>query len=235
MKRSNLKPIREKKCKVCGDPCVQYNTLKKPVCSKIECIMEYTKGARERAVNKFVKEKKDKDKAELDAMRERSKPHSYWEGKLEEEIRAIVRLIDAKTVCLGCEAVMYGRHQELQGGDNEAHAAHRWAKGSYNNLRYNLMNIFLMGACCNRHNGGSLDEYDEGLNRVYGEGVASHVKEELRALYPTVKLMIPEIKEKIEIARKIKSELKKLDMEYPPKMRIELRREYNLRIGIYTK
>lgn len=201
----------------------KYSSLEK-WCSH-DCEIEYKVKQGLKAAEKYRKEKKKEWHQEKKERKENLKKHGDFENELEDEIRAIVRLIDFGCRCTSCNAEL--------GGKNQAQAGHRWAVGSYNNLRYNLMGIFIQGVCCNKWKSANIDGYDEGIKNIYGEDVFRHVKEEMRALYPIVKLSIPELKEKTAIAKQIVKELKKLDMAYPPKIRIELRKKYNERIGIY--
>ena len=215
-----MKKVPTKKCKECGQQFTPRFTSFQKTCNEPVCIAAHGKKVveKERAKNWSI-EKKERT--------EKIRSHGEWEMLLEDQIRAIVRLIDADCRCTSCNAVL--------GGKNQAQAGHRWAVNSYNNLRYDLLGIFIQGVCCNKWKSGNLDGYDEGLLRIYGEDAVRYVKEQQRAMYPMIKMSIPEIKEKIIIAKQIVKELTKIGLSYPPMVRMELRNRFNIRIGIYTK
>ena len=206
-----------KKCSVCRTPFApKYSSLQK-TCST-SCAIEFGKLETEKKAKvDWSREKKER--------KEKLKSHGQLESELEGHVRALVRIIDKGCDCISCGLKL--------GGKNQAQAGHRFSSGGYNNLRYNLMNIFLQGVCCNKYLSGNVDGYDEGLNKVYGDEVFQEVKYGLRAKYPTIKLSRDEIAERIIIARNAVNALKKLDYTYTPEQRIALRRKYNKILKIY--
>ncbi len=187
-----------------------------PTCERPECIIEY----------KNIQQKKDwavEKKERLDKL----KTYSDWKSDLEDLMREIVRLIDKGNDCISCGA----KTTKI----NPAQAGHRWAKGSYDTIRFHLLNMWVQGSCCNKHKSGNLDGYDDAILRIYGRGVLDYIKYDLRQIQ-ALKLSIPEIKEKIEIAKQIIKELKAVNLEnLGYKVRLELRKEYNSRLGIYDE
>lgn len=218
---------RTPKCKTCKtkfEPKHLYDFF----CSD-NCLSEFAKKAaekarkaRERAVKKAEKE----SKAELKALKEKNKSHGEWEQHLEDKTREIVRLLDKGWDCISC-----GRPKS----NFPFHASHRHAVGGNNSIRYNLFNQFLSCSQCNVHRSGNPDGYDAGLKSTFGEKILEYVKFTIVRENPIVKLSIPEIKEKIEICNQIIRELKAADKFFTAEERIEYRREYNNRIGIYKQ
>jgi len=110
-------------------------------------------------------------------------------------------------------------------------AGHRFSIGSSIPLRYNLHIIHIQSEHSNNFKGGDNDRYDDGLIKVYGQEYRDYIHT-LRQTKP-LHLTIETIKEKIIIAKLIKKELIELNNTYTPTERIELRHEYNKRLGIY--
>lgn len=211
--------VREKKCKECGDkftPC--FSSFQK-VCEKPSCIIAFGKKEQKKQAEKESKEW-------VKAAKERLKTHSDAENELQPIINRITALIDKGMNCICCDSPITQF--------NPPNAGHRYAVGGNNSLRFNLNNIHRSGVCCNKHKNGNPDGYDEGLLRIYGQDYFNYVKWEMKKAYPLVKLSKEELEEKKVIAKQIIKELEKLDMTYPPEVRIRLREEYNKRIGIYN-
>lgn len=189
-------------------------------CEKPECI-----AANYRA-NK-AKLDKEYDKKVIKQMKENVKKHSEYENDLQKIINAITSAIDKGMNCICCNAkIHFG---------NPANAGHRWSVGSNNSIRFNLHNIHRNGVCCNKHKGGNPDGYDEGLIRIYGKDYFEYVKFNMKPEYKLVKLTVPEIKALKVLASSILRDLKKLDKEYSPSERLELRDKFNKEIGIYKE
>lgn len=167
-----------------------------------------------------------KNKAEIKALKDKNKTHGEWEEHLEGKTREIVRLIDKGWDCISC-----GRPKS----SFPFHASHRHAKGGNNSIRYHLFNQFLSCSQCNTHKSGNPDGYDEGLKHTFGEEILEYVKYTIVRENPLIKLSIPELKEKIEIANEIIRELKAADTVFTAQERIELRKEYNKRLNIYKE
>ena len=212
-----MKAVKQKKCKICREPFTPHYSSFQKTCG-ISC-------AKAEGKQIVEKERKKKDKSEIDALKEKHKDGPYYKAKLQDEVNFIARLIDKGTNCRSCNAPI----TQI----NPAHGGHFWSRGGYPNLRFLLMNIHQQAPCCNKHKGGNMGEYYDGLKEMYGSEVANHIRDELRALYPVIRLSLPELKEKLEIATQIRKELQKLNLEYPPAMRIALRKKYDERLGIY--
>lgn len=81
--------------------------------------------------------------------------------------------------------------------------------------------------------GANITGYNLGLIDRYGKDYQEYVEYQLVRDYPIVKLSIPELKIYRERAREIVKLLKKQNLIYPAKKRMELRTKFNQTIGIY--
>lgn len=174
-------------------------------CSK-PCEIEYNS---EKKVTERLKEAK-----------EALKDHSYYEEKLEDECRAIIRLIDKDCKCISCN-----------GKGNQA--GHFHSVGSNSSLRFNLHNMHLQDYNCNVGRSANIIRYNIGLRSVYGEWYQEYVEIALVKDYQLVKKSIPELQEAIHKAKSARKILTLENKTYLPHERIELRTKYNLLIGIY--
>ena len=173
-------------------------------------------------VNK-VKEKQHKDwKKRKAEMADRIKTHSDWCGELQKRVNTIVRLIDKGSICVS----------SLKHLNDKYDAGHRFSVGAFPSIRFHLMNIHAQSVHQNQYLSGNPDGYDHGLECIYGSEYLKEVHD-LRIKYPSNKVTIPELQLAIARANKIIKELKTLDLVYPPTVRIELRKKYNEKLGIY--
>lgn len=157
------------------------------------------------------------------AVNEKHMTHGDYESLLEDEIRAIVRLIDKGHLCIS-----------HPGKCKKANAGHYHSKGHNNSLRYHLFNIWLQCESCNSYQSSNRSGYDKGLKELFGFEFWLNINEGIVRQHPFIKLSIPELKEKIVIARQIVKELTAAGKTFTTQERIELRKEYQERIGIYT-
>jgi len=201
---------KQRKCllKSCRD---KFTPLRngQTVCSA-ECGYKYAQEQKEKSWKKQKSETKDK-----------MKTHSDWCNELQPRINLIARLIDKDQPCIS-SLRMEGK---MAGG-------HRFSVGAHPSLRFNLLNIHQQSFKDNSHLSGNPDGYDHGLSCVYSDTYLEMVHE-LPKKYPLLKLTIPELIAANSKAKKIVNELKKLDMVYPPEVRILLRLKYNDRLAIY--
>jgi hypothetical protein len=142
---------------------------------------------------------------------------------LQAEINHIARLIDKGCRCVDCDKTE--AKPCWDGG-------HRKSRGSTPNLRFHLDNIFKQTRYCNYKSEGDKEAYNNGIKEMYGIEYYEFV-DGLNLLYPSLKMIHSDYPPAIKEARKIIRELKALDMTYPPNVRIQLRKEYNKRLGIY--
>jgi len=174
------------------------------------------------------KQKEDNEKKRRKASVNKKKIHTDVyvtdnKATLQAEINHIARLIDKGCRCIDCERTI--ANPCWDGG-------HRKSRGSSGNIRYHLDNIFKQTRYCNSKSEGGKQAYDDGIKEMYGIEYFEFV-DSLNLAYPVLKLHHSEYPDLIKEARAIVRELKKLDMEYPSKVRIELRKKYNKRLGIY--
>jgi len=163
-----------------------------------------------------------KAKAEKAEGYERLKTHSDYSKELQIEINTIARLIDKGSVCVS----------SLKPLNDKFDCGHRFSCGAFPQIRFNLLNCHAQSVHENQYKSGNPDGYDHGLSTLYGEDYLNEVHE-LKLKYPTLKLSITELIETKTKAKKIVSELKKLDLIYPPTIRVILRKKFNERLGIY--
>lgn len=196
-------------CKVKFQP--QFNAVQ--MCCSIECAGKYTQDQNVKAWKKEKKKRKDD-----------LKTHSVWNKELDEICQEIARLIDKDQPCISC----HKPPKKKNGG-------HRFSKKAEPQLRHNLFNIFIQCEHCNSPNygNGNPDGYDKGLEMYFGIEIKNEIHG-LRQVYKTNKISIPELIQAKARAKKIVKELKGLDLVYPANVRIELRKEYNRILGIYS-
>jgi hypothetical protein len=218
-KIKEFKP-KKKRCKACPKMFLPARPLQ--VVCDYKCAQVYAeaKGKKKEEREKLIQEIDDKLwKIRKKELREETKKKSEYEKELQDEINTIVRLIDFGHPCISSGRTKY-----------KPHAGHYFAVGGSPTVRFNLLNIFNQSDGDNVFKGGKPREYAEGLRKVFGQEVFEEI-EGLKRKYPVLKLSIPELKEKIKLARKIVRELKKqVEGEEKPfntEERISMRRKLN--------
>lgn len=153
-------------------------------------------------------------------QKESLKTLSNYKNDLQKEINQIVRLIDKGWPCIATNV--------LNGKKN---AGHYISVGSNDTIRFHLENIWLQSEHSNMWKSGDTLRYQEGIERLYGK----EYLERLNSLKntPPIKLSKEEIKDKISIARGIVKWLIIQDRQFTPSERLELRKEFNKKLGIY--
>jgi len=204
--------MKVKKCRNCLEKFEPKNSLQ-VVCG-IKCSIVYNKTKKEKqAVKDWLIEKK--------ALKESLKTKSDYESDLQDEINHIARLIDKGSGCISC------------GGQTTPAGGHYHSRGSNQTIRFHLDNIHLQDFNCNNWKSANLHHYDIGLIERYGKEYWDFVKFGIPKQFTFLKLAKNEFNDIIKNARQIVSELKKADLTYPPKVRLELRKKYNERLGVY--
>lgn len=215
--------VKLRLCDHCGNEFKPYNSLVK-ACG-IPCAIELGKAkAKKDLENQVKREAKEwslKKKEGLDNL----KTKSDYEKDLEKEINHIVRLIDKGHECISSGKKNY-----------KVNAGHFYSVGSTPALRFNLLNIFNQSVDDNMFRGGNILDYSESLRKTFGLEVSNEIHG-LKYKYQILDLSIPELKEKIKIARVVVRKLIKENWDeskpYTTEERIEKRRFYNDLIGIY--
>lgn len=203
--------MKSRKCKICSIIFDKKYPLQF-VCSP-KCAAEYGK----RSVEKKSKSTWSEEKK---IIKDKLKKLGDWKKDLQVEINTIVRLIDKGHPCISSNSL-----------NGKMNAGHYVGVKAHDSIRYNLHNIHIQSEYSNSYLSGDTLRYQDGLRKVYGNDYFERV-ESLRAT-PLIKLSINDIIEKIATCREIVRELKKVDLTYPAKIRIELRESLNKRIGIY--
>ena len=162
------------------------------------------------------------DKKKREEMKENIKSLSDYKRELQKEVNLIARLIDQD-----CPCISSGRTTgKMNGG-------HRYAVGGWDNLRFNLFNIWIQSEADNTFKHGNPTGYDKQLE-AYGLYEYVH---DLNIIYPKMKWDKEELKECIKAARKCVKDLIKLnELERLPRTiekRIDLRKQFNKLLNIY--
>lgn len=201
------------KCKACKKY-FERKRMNQIVCS-YECSISYSKELNEKKKAKeWQKEKK--------VIEEKNKSLSGWQKDLQKEINTIVRLIDKGSGCISCN------------GQTTPAGGHYHSTGSNRSITFHLDNIHLQDFNCNNWKSANLHKYDLGLIERYSKQYWEYVKFDIPKLFPLLKMAKNDYAEKIKIARQIVKELQKADLTYPTNVRLELRKKYNERLGIYN-
>ena len=174
-----MKPIKQKKCKICK----AYFTPQRPlqlVC-QWKCAIDFAKDTKIKTVKKEVKEAKLKLKSRSD-----------WLKDTQVVFNKYIRLRDQDDGCISC-------------GSKSAyayHAGHYRSIGSAGHLRFNELNCHRQCSACNTHLSGNLIRYRLGLIRKIG----IQSLEALEHDNNTVKWSVEEIKLlKAQFSAKIKA------------------------------
>jgi hypothetical protein len=187
-------------------------------CDNTMCAIGYVK---EKQAEKAEKEETPEQKVKRFKKEINSKNVFKY---LESEINGIVRLIDYGHECITGETE-YGKYI--------VNAGHYFSVGSNKTLRYNLLNIFNQSCSDNDRKGGRGSNYGIRLKEVFGQEIGEEI-DSLPSRYPSIHLSHIEAKEALKKARQITRELKSAyPTKYTTEQRIELRKMYNQRIGIY--
>jgi hypothetical protein len=204
-----------KKCKSCGKNFEPSNTIQ-AVCG-LKCALKVSAAK--------TKEKATEKKQLNLKLKESLKTLGEFKKDLQIEVNKIVRLIDEKCSCLAC-------------GVNNAKvdASHFRGVGAWDNLRFNLHNIYSGCARCNTYQNGNLIKFREGIIETFGESQMAFM-DDLNVIYPIVKLNKDELSERTKIAKKAVKELIELNrsakLPRTPDERIILRTKFNKMLDIY--
>ena len=94
------------------------------------------------------------------------------------------------------------------------------------------MNIYKQSLSSNNFKHADIHRYRVGLERVYGKEHLDYVTN-LKGKQEPLRLRDNDYKEYIKIVNKIIKEIKTSDLDFSTEQRLNLRNEYNKRIGIY--
>ena len=202
--------VYQRKCLVCKDKFEPKNSTQS-VCS-VSCSIEYSK-------KKVAKDWKEQKKV----IKESLKTKSSYKDDLQYEINQIIKYIDKNVNCISSGRTL----------KESRNSGHIYAVGCNDTLRFNLDNIYNQSISDNKEKGGKPLEALEGVKEMYGIEQYNLVLG-LKSRYKYLGLSIEDLKDKIKIARQIVKELQKADLTYSAKVRLELRKKFNERLGIYN-
>jgi len=157
---------------------------------------EIIKSFSKRASKKINKEEKDK----LKELKEQVKTESNYKKELQIILNFIVRHIDYDKGCISCN---HGWNTEWT---RQRQAGHYHSKKEYDNLRFNIFNIFCQCTICNDKLSANIDNYRKGVISNYGHDFMDYI-DSLPLKYKDKTFTIPELKEAIEAAKKIKKDI----------------------------
>jgi hypothetical protein len=160
------------------------------------------------------------EKRILKAVKETLKKRPYYVKQLQDEINRLVRLIDTGHPCISSGNIT-----------GQFHAGHYYSVGGNDTIRFHLMNIYAQTSEQNRFKSGNPIGYREGLCNTFGAEHLDYV-DSLKG-HPTVNLSIIELKEKITVTRQLIREFDLFLCPLDNSMRLEYRRKFNERLGIY--
>ena len=205
-----------KKCKNCGKNFEPSNTIQS-VCG-LKCALK---------VSAAKTKQKATEKRELNLkLKESLKTLGDYKKELQIEVNKIVRLIDEGCKCLACGIT-----------NAKFDASHFRGVGAWDNLRFNLHNIYSGCARCNTYQNGNLIKFREGIIETFGDTQMAFM-DDLNVIYPIVKLNKDELAERTKTAKKIVKELIELNksakLPRTAEERIALRTKYNKMLDIYS-
>lgn len=219
MRAQIVKKVKLKTCKNCSNKFEQKHSFQ--VWCSPDCGYELS-------VKKVKKKEKEEKTAHWKWKRaglEKIKKPGKRKAELQDEINHIARLIDKGHSCISSGVEKY-----------VANGGHFYSVGSFPALRYNLLNIFAQSVHDNKERGGNELMYMDRLKEIFGMEVFEEI-ESLKRRYKILKLSVPDLKEKLAIARRIVRELEKKtkDIEVPfnTEERISMRHFYNSVLNIY--
>jgi len=114
------------------------------------------------------------------------------------------------------------------------HAGHYHTVGAHPELRFNLLNIWNQSAQDNHFGSGNIHGYRNGIMLIGGQELLDEM-DGLPLLWAKLNTVKSDFLEMIPKLKELHREAKKLPKKLPSKARIEIRREYNKRIGIYVE
>ncbi len=204
-----------KKCKNCGKQFEPSNTIQS-VCG-LQCALK---------VSAAKTKQKEAEKKKLNLkLKESLKTLGDYKKELQIEVNKIVRLIDEGCKCLACGVT-----------NAKFDASHFRGVGAWDNLRFNLHNIYSGCARCNTYQNGNLIKFREGIIETFGDSQMAYI-DDLNVIYPIVKLNKDELAERTKRAKKIVKELielnKSVKLPRTAEDRIALRTKFNKMLDIY--
>lgn len=150
--------IKMKKCKVCKEKFVQFDSLTQ-VCS-LDCAIKA--GKDNKLQEKVSRELARLARAEQKKKKEALKTKREWNAEAQSAINRYVRARDYYYPCISC-----GRYVEQKYGGNYDCGHYRTRKAA-THLRFNLHNMAKQCVYCNRYKSGAQLDFREGLIKRIG-------------------------------------------------------------------
>ena len=183
------KPLKPKKCKVCGNQFTPFSSLAKacsPKCA-IELVRNTAQKAREKAEKKRLKERKAKLKSRAEWLKEAQKVFNQF-----------IRLRDKDEPCISC-----GRFDVVQW-----HAGHYRTTKAAPELRFCELNVHKQCSQCNDYLSGNIPMYRPNLIAKIGLAQVEWLE---RYDHELKKFTVEDCK---EIIQYYKAKIKELSNEY---------------------
>jgi len=212
MKEPKLKDCANESC---DNQFQQFKSTVK-VCS-MHCAIEF---AKKKSQDDQIKQaKRDKSKHKVDEM----SVDKYRSTYIQPLINLLARIIDKGQPCIASK-VTKGK---MAGG-------HYHAVGHNRTLALNLHNVHIQSYHSNGPQGGQHIKYRHGLIDVYGDQYTNFVDMYIMQC-PPLHLTKEDLVNVKPILQKMVNHYKKLDKEYTPLERIELRNKLNIELRIYPE
>lgn len=186
------------------------------VCS-LNCAITFAKKDSE------AKEQKEWNKRKV-KVKEEVKSVSEYRSELQKLVNKIARLIDRGFPCISSGRIALN----YDGG-------HFYSTSASPQIRFNLLNIYIQSVHDNRDKHGNLIEYRKGLINEFGEDFMDELDSLPLIHENAIKNATKEdYKTWITNAKQVIKELNNREEQFTSSERIEYRRFYNKKIGIYA-
>lgn len=147
------KPIKQKKCKYCGDKYTPRKTTQ-TCCYESECIKKFLDENKPK-INRVTEKRKREQRNE---KREQLKTYSQRVGEVKVVFQRFIRLRDKGLPCISCGS----KSLKVDGG-------HYKKAEIYSGVIFDEHNVHSQCQKCNRYEGGNEANYRQGLVERYGE------------------------------------------------------------------
>lgn len=190
------KPIRSRKCKVCGASFTPARSIA-PTCESFACRLEYANKAAQKSKERREKAERDADRARRESLKTRRE----WMAEAQAAFNAYIRERDKNRPCICCGKPL---GEGSVGGGYDC--GHYRSVGSAPHLRFDERNAHAQRKQCNRWGSGRAVDYRAGLIERIGIGAV----EALEADQASRKYTIDELRSiRDEYRKKLKELLEK--------------------------
>lgn len=147
------KPIRSRKCKVCGASFTPARSIA-PTCESFACRLEYANKAAQKSKERREKAERDADRARRESLKTRRE----WMAEAQSAFNAYIRERDKNKTCICCGKPL--GEGSIGGGFD---CGHYRSVGSAPHLRFDERNAHAQRKQCNRWGSGRAVDYRLGL------------------------------------------------------------------------